>query len=1049
VDFSAYLQSVIANYDKQRDLYTLTDLQVEYREEKGRSPDGSERQPEKKVERLEVLTGLRKYVQKGQVLLVGKPGSGKSTALERLRWELAQAALADEQQPIPMLVALRGLRHNFGILETIAFELQKGDPSLVLESKDIQQLLLKGRLFLLLDGVNEVPSDDLYSDVELFRGNLSNAPMIFTSRELGVRLGIEQKLEMCRLTERQMQSFVQNYLPDYAEVLLRQLKDRLRELAETPLLLKLLCDVFDPVTQQLPQSKGELFRVMDAKFNNWKQHEGVRTAEKFWQWNSDILRYLAFVMLQADDTPKGEWLQIERTHAEHLLEEFLQDRVTAPGEKARDWLQDLLEHHLLQVTANPKQIEFCHQLFQEYYAAEYLAHKIQQCPEWLHKIPSQPYALFQREYLNLLKWTETLAMTTALITSETLAVQVVKLSLEVDWWLGARLAGQTNPIFHKQTIALIKTLELPRNIETKLLGITGSDEIVNLLCKELTDEDAGIRWIIVDALGNVKNEAAVLLLMKVLKDADTRIRFKAVSELGRSNSETAVKALIRVIKNGNSSDDELSYTCLEAVEALGDIGSESAVTFLLELLGDNYPSRIRSKALLELRELGIKIPVDKILQLLDDDDIAVRLNTASEIQYMNNFVEILTVAQKRGIDLPPVPTPDKYNSLFSDEVASLVNQFRNTDITPLINDLNNEDWEVCCRAAEALGEIRDESAVLALTEVLYDENRSIAWICAADALAKINTQRSVRALLYCLKNDNSDLRQYVINALGETRRQALAKIVALVLQSDEDMFVRLSAAVALGKIGGELAVEALREQVIFDEEAAVGDIAAKELGKLARVEDLSYIRELISLDHNTAFFETIKMIQFRCQFYNYGIFCSDPESPQPTFIDLHTKIDKIDQRTKQMAEQPSISIGTISGGIQNFTPNQGTQTNTNIDTQNNYFGADDDLKRQTADLHQFIAELEAKHPQVQTETAANEVVDVEIIAVQTNDRSRWQILHQKMLLLKRQLFNPDRHLQAAKATLVEVTKAAYEKSLIAKAIITYIDKLSEEPNHGV
>jgi hypothetical protein len=243
-------------------------------------------------------------------------------------------------------------------------------------------------------------------------------------------------------------------------------------------------------------------------------------------------------------------------------------------------------------------------------------------------------------------------------------------------------------------------------------------------------------------------------------------------------------------------------------------------------------------------------------------------------------------------------------------------------------------------------------------------------------------------------------------------------------------------------------MEALTKQAIFDEEAAVEEIAAKELGKLAGFENLSSIRMLMSLSHNTAFFETIKMIQLRCQFYNYEIFCSDPEPSQPTFVDLHTKIDKIDQRTKQMVEQPSLSIGTISGGIQNFTPNQGTQTNTNIGTQNNYFGSDDDLKQKTADLHQFIAELETKHPQVQTEAAANEIVDAEIIAVQTNDSSRWQILRQQMLLLKRQLFNPDRHLQAAKATLVEVTKAAYEKSLIAKAIITYIDKLSEEPNHG-
>jgi hypothetical protein len=149
-----------------------------------------------------------------------------------------------------------------------------------------------------------------------------------------------------------------------------------------------------------------------------------------------------------------------------------------------------------------------------------------------------------------------------------------------------------------------------------------------------------------------------------------------------------------------------------------------------------------------------------------------------------------------------------------------------------------------------------------------------------------------------------------------------------------------------------------------------------------------------------------------------------------------------------MAEQPSISIGTISGGIQNFTPNQGTQTNTNIGTQNNYFGADDDLKQQIADLNQFIAELEAKHPQVQTETAANDIVDAEIVAVQRNDSNRWQILHQQMLLLKRQFLNPERQLQALKAGLGEAAKHYLEDSVWAKAILTYIDKLSETPDQG-
>jgi hypothetical protein len=40
------------------------------------------------------------------------------------------------------------------------------------------------------------------------------------------------------------------------------------------------------------------------------------------------------------------------------------------------------------------------------------------------------------------------------------------------------------------------------------------------------------------------------------------------------------------------------------------------------------------------------------------------------------------------------------------------------------------------------------------------------------------------------------------------------------------------------------------------------------------------------------------------------------------------------------------------------------------------------------------------------------------------------------------------HTQAIKATIIKITKAYWEKSLIAKAIITYIDKLSETPDQG-
>ena len=96
----------------------------------------------------------------------------------------------------------------------------------------------------------------------------------------------------------------------------------------------------------LPESKGELFRAIDTKLNTWKIQEGVRAGEKFWQWNGEVLRYLAFIMLAADETPTQKWLQFDQSYAELLLERFLQGRVKAPGEKAKEWIRDLIRYHL-------------------------------------------------------------------------------------------------------------------------------------------------------------------------------------------------------------------------------------------------------------------------------------------------------------------------------------------------------------------------------------------------------------------------------------------------------------------------------------------------------------------------------------------------------------------------------------------------------------------------------------------------------------------------------------------------------------------------------
>jgi patatin-like phospholipase/acyl hydrolase len=125
------------------------------------------------------------------------------------------------------------------------------------------------------------------------------------------------------------------------------------------------------------------------------------------------------------------------------------------------------------------------------------------------------------------------------------------------------------------------------------------------------------------------------------------------------------------------------------------------------------------------------------------------------------------------------------------------------------------------------------------------------------------------------------------------------------------------------------------------------------------------------------------------------------------------------------------------------------QVDTYIENQNPSDVTNTALLKQIADLQQFITDLEIQHPNPAGEEAALAIVGNALTEIQTQQPDRWQKICHQTTIFKQQLLNPQRHLQASKATLVEVTKAAWGKSLIVKAVITYLDKFSETPDKGV
>ncbi|MEH2439469.1 HEAT repeat domain-containing protein [Nostoc sp.] len=678
IDFHPYLESLTEDdtYREWQDLYTPTDaidrqrlepkksrrrldlslmVQIVPQQREGEAPD------REKIERLNILEGLRKYAPV-HVLLVGKPGSGKSTALERLLWEEAQKGKQREaNQKIPVLVELR--RYKTSVLDLIQDFLT--GYNLNLNRIEIENLLFTGRFLLLVDGLNELPNDEARRDLDGFRQKYRRStPIIFTTRYLGVGgdLGIEKKLEMQPLTETQMQHFVRAY-SEVGDEMLRQLAGRLRELAETPLLLWMLCEVFNDA-KQIPTSLGELFRWFSGEYHKLKGD--VPIAEGLRNWQADLLQHLAFVMMQGDNSTELR-LTISKQQARNVLAKFLQNKVAFSENCARDWLEDLLKYHLIQLRTDD-QTEFRHQLIQEYYAAEFLLSQ-------LDKISDEK---LKRDYLNCLKWTEPVALMLGLVNDERQAVRVVKLALDVDLRLGARLAGEVKREYQAQTVGLVAQLEVDQELKIRLLCITHSD-IARLHLRQVlitNEHEIYCRYILLNAKGESShNPIFVLNLQKLAGDIEVSItsteqipedgiicnvkinKFQVYTQINSNNSgwsksfaasEESIRhsAISSLVYKGRPFGYELEDCFWFGVDdsVIKRVGIERANSLLFEALADQSPD-IRSCAVSILGLIGNEAAIPTLCQTLEDEDDEV---ISSSVNALKQIIkpELLTLLSK-------------------------------------------------------------------------------------------------------------------------------------------------------------------------------------------------------------------------------------------------------------------------------------------------------------------------------------------------------------------------------------------------------------------
>ena len=341
-----------------------------------------------------LLSQLVTNPEPNRIGIIGEPGSGKTTCLQKLA-----AGLLDRQL-LPIWISLADLQGE--TLEKYLLQdwLKLATRKIAIEPQMQQDLVLQfqhGRVWLLLDAVDEMASDASTSLSNLARqlqGWVGTAHIILTCRSnvwdsgknaladfttyrnLSLSHGYSQPHvgEKASLKENRVRQFIQGWFqerPELSEHLISELSQpqyqRLRDAIKNPLRLALLCRYWWRTQGKLPGTKASLYQQFTDTIYEWKQDRFSTTLAQRQQLN-DALGKLALHAIDLDPLVDRERDRVRYRLHHHTVLAFL--------------TPDLLELALqlgwlnqtgISIATGAKIYAFYHSTFQEYFAARSIA----------------------------------------------------------------------------------------------------------------------------------------------------------------------------------------------------------------------------------------------------------------------------------------------------------------------------------------------------------------------------------------------------------------------------------------------------------------------------------------------------------------------------------------------------------------------------------------------------------------------------------------------------------------------------------------------------
>jgi predicted NACHT family NTPase len=363
--------------------------------------------------------GLTVANTKQFLMVLGAPGAGKSTFLRKMGMEALRGKRREFQHRcIPVFVELKRLTtSDINLEQFIINEFQTcGFP----DAKGFARKALKqGRLLILLDGLDEVPTANLTQavrSIQDFVDRYDKNRYIASCRIAAYRNNFRRfsDVTMAEFEDDQIQQFIRNWFRSPTDSQIKKAENcwaelqkpqyaGAKELAHTPLLLTFLCLVYDR-SLSFPSNRSILYRkALRILLEEWAAEKGLENQRQIYEGLSVELEESLLSEIAARGFAKDQLFFSQREIVDRI-KAFLASNLNAPkhldGERV---LEAIAVQQGILVERAEDAYSFSHLTLQEHLTAQYVVDN----PKFI--------ALLVKRYLTKESWREVFLLIAGLL----------------------------------------------------------------------------------------------------------------------------------------------------------------------------------------------------------------------------------------------------------------------------------------------------------------------------------------------------------------------------------------------------------------------------------------------------------------------------------------------------------------------------------------------------------------------------------------------------------------------------------------------------------